>query len=287
MANINIIRPPRVSTDARKNFWKQLGMIVLGATISLMLTIVAAQMLEKHQRAKDRKLTTMMVLSNIEMFSRMLDEHAEIMASTDSVATWLLSKPIEELELLPEDELNDLIDRATATFFITYDKSTEQIFSKNIETWKNMGNVQFIDMVGQCFSAMKQIEEYWNTRMTDANTSLLEIKSHPDNYDGSSMPIKVLGDDKIRRTLNGHHYMRAWLGYTAATIRYYNRQNMKAIGISEKKVMEYTDKRELKIENEEGVPNQQDFYTEPIAPEKLTTLAPLDARLDSLRAVKN
>lgn len=283
MAKLNIIRPPKVNVDARKNFWKQIGMIVIGTTISLLLTITAATLMEKHQRAKDRKLSAMMVLSNIEMFSRMLDEHAEVVASTDSVATWLLSKPIEELELLPEDELNNLIDRATTTFFITYDKSTEQIFSKNIETWKNVGNVQFIDMVGQCFSAMKQVEEYWNNRMTDANNALLEIKSHPDNYDGSSMPIKVLGDDKIRRTLNGHHYMRAWLCYTAATMRYYNRQNMKAIGISEEEVMEYTDNRNLRIEDGEEVPNQQDFYTDPIAPEKLTTLAPLDARLDSLR----
>lgn len=282
MAKLNIIRPPKVNVDARKNFWKQIGMIVIGTTISLLLTITAATLMEKHQRAKDRKLSAMMVLSNIEMFSRMLDEHAEVMASTDSVATWLLSKPIEELELLPEDELNNLIDRATTTFFITYDKSTEQIFSKNIETWKNVGNVQFIDMVGQCFSAMKQVEEYWNNRMTDANNALLEIKSHPDNYDGSSMSIKVLGDDKIRRTLNGHHYMRAWLCYTAATMRYYNRQNMKAIGISEEEVMEYTDNRNLRIEDGEEVPNQQDYYTDPIAPEKLTTLAPLDARLDSL-----
>ena len=283
MAKLNIIRPPKVNVDARKNFWKQIGMIVIGTTISLLLTITAATLMEKHQRAKDRKLSAMMVLSNIEMFSRMLDEHAEVVASTDSVATWLLSKPIEELELLPEDELNNLIDRATTTFFITYDKSTEQIFSKNIETWKNVGNVQFIDMVGQCFSAMKQVEEYWNNRMTDANNALLEIKSHPDNYDGSSMPIKVLGDDKIRRTLNGHHYMRAWLCYTAATMRYYNKQNMKAIGISEEEVIEYTDNRNLRIEDGEEVPNQQDYYTDPIAPEKLTTLAPLDARLDSLR----
>ena len=62
-------------------------MLVLGTTISLLLTITAATLMEKHQRAKDRKLSAMMVLSNIEMFSRMLDEHAEVMVSTDSVAT--------------------------------------------------------------------------------------------------------------------------------------------------------------------------------------------------------
>ena len=73
-----------------------------------MIVFCKPALMEKHQRAKDRKLSAMMVLSNIEMFSRLLDEHAEVVASTDSVATWLLSKPIEELELLPEDELNNL-----------------------------------------------------------------------------------------------------------------------------------------------------------------------------------
>ena len=64
--------------------------------------------------------------------------------------------------------------------------------------------------------------------MTDANAALFEIKSHPDKYEGSSIPIKVIGDDNMRRILAGHHYMRTWLSYTAATMRYYNRQNMDA-----------------------------------------------------------
>ena len=36
MAKINIIRPSKVSVDARKAFWKQLGMLVLGTPISLL-----------------------------------------------------------------------------------------------------------------------------------------------------------------------------------------------------------------------------------------------------------
>ena len=75
--------------------------------------------------------------------------------------------------------------------------------------------------------------------------------------------------------------IEAWM-HNTATMRYYNRQNMKAIGISEEKVMEYTDKRELRTETEGSAPNPQDFSTEPIAPENLTTLVPLDVRLDSL-----
>ena len=37
-------------------------MLILGTTISLVLTITAAVLMEKHQRAKDRKLTTLATL---------------------------------------------------------------------------------------------------------------------------------------------------------------------------------------------------------------------------------
>ena len=63
MASINIIRPPKIKVDGKgKSFWSQIGMIIIGTTISLVLTIVAAQLLESHQRAKDRRLSALMVM---------------------------------------------------------------------------------------------------------------------------------------------------------------------------------------------------------------------------------
>ena len=41
------MKPPKVNVDAKGNsFWKQIGMIVIGTTISLLLTIAA----EKSQK---------------------------------------------------------------------------------------------------------------------------------------------------------------------------------------------------------------------------------------------
>ncbi len=283
MPHINIIRPPKVSVDARKNFWKQIGMIIIGTTISLLLTISAAALMERHQRAKDRKLSAMMVMSNIEVFARLADGYAEYMASADSIATWLLSKPLEELELMPEEELNSLIDQATVTPFLSHDKSAENIFTNNIETWKNMGNVVFINIVGQCFSTMNQVEEYWNKQATDLNGAILDIKDHPDQYDGSSIPMKIIRNDKVRRAIKGIHYWRAWLSHAAATMRFENRHNMEAIGISEEKVMAYTNDLELGTTNADFAPDFDEFYNGPISPDNLSTMRTLDARLDSLK----
>ena len=283
MPHINIIRPPKVSVDARKSFWKQIGMIVIGTTISLVLTISAAALMERHQRAKDRKLSAMMVMSNIEVFARLADGYAEYMASADSIATWLLSKPLEELELMPEEELNSLIDQATVTPFLSHDKSAENIFTNNIETWKNMGNVVFINLVGQCFSTMNQVEEYWNKRATDLNGAILDIKDHPDQYEGSTIPMKIIRNEKVRRAMKGIHYWRAWLSHAAASMRFENRHNMEAIGIPEKKVMEYTNDLELGTTNADSAPDFDEFYNGPISPDNLSTMRTLDARLDSLK----
>ena len=257
------IKPPRINVSSLKgSFWKQLGMIILASTISLLLTIMATKLMEAHHRAKDRRLSAMMVMSNIEKFSRNLDEIASYMVSTDSATTRLLSTPVEELELMPEDELGNLMSQASDLLFLTYDKSAERIFSNNIETWKNMGNVEFIDRVGQCFSAMNMVEERWNNWVTTVEETMRDIKEHPEEYEGSNIPIKCIRSEKVQHTLKGVHYWRSWLSYMAATMRYHNRHNMSSIGITEKEVMDYTDNRERKTENTDEAPDFMDFYSE-------------------------
>jgi hypothetical protein len=284
MVNLKSVRPPRVNVNTEKgSFWKQIGMIIIGTTISLAFTLIAAQLTEKHQRAKDRRLSAMMVMSNIEIFSRLMDDYSAYLAPADSVATWLLGKPLEELELMPEEELNSLIDQVTSLPFMSHDKSAENIFSNNIETWKNMGNVAFISIAGQCFSTMNSVEEYWNKWATDLNETILDIKDHPDHYEGSTMPIKILRSEKVRRSLKGIHYWRAWLSHVAATIRYNNQKNMESIGIEEQKVMDYTNELSLALEDSKNAePDFSDFYSSPLNPDSLTTLHDLDIRLKEL-----
>ena len=61
-------------TKSRRDFWKQIGIIIIGTTISLVLTIGSSQFLEMRQRAKDRRLTAMMVLSNFESSAKAFED---------------------------------------------------------------------------------------------------------------------------------------------------------------------------------------------------------------------
>lgn len=266
-------------------YFGQLLLVFIGATISLVLTMGVARRAEKRERQENQRLSAMMVMSNIESFARTMDSRSNRMAYNDSVASWLLSKPLEELELLPENTLQDLLDHATDVQFLSHDKTAESIFSNDIETWKNIGNVQFIDCVGQCFSAMNTVEEYWNNWVTQIDELIHDIGYHPDMYEGNTIPMKYLYSDKMRSILRNIHNRRGWLSYVAATMRYHNRHNMEAIGITEEEVWAFTDTRENDAENQNPAPRALDYYTPFLTSDSLVTFSEFDRLLDSLKGL--
>lgn len=249
MDTSNIINPPETNmTPKRGGFWKQLGMLVLGTTVSLVLTFGTAWLIDKHQRAKDRRLTALMVMSNIESFAQQLDSIYVQMDEADTASTWLLVHPVEKLELLPENQLREILTTAYVRDAITYDKSTENIFSNNIDTWKNLGNFQFIDNVGKCFSTMRFCEEYWNKMVDDMETSMQEVSNRrAANPDGKNLYIWCMNDPTFRQHVMRIHNYRNWLRCTIEELRYYNRQNMAAIGIDEQEVTDFRKARQQEI----------------------------------------
>lgn len=272
MKNIDIVTPPEIEpTDKRGGFWKQLGMLVLGTTVSLVLTFCTAQFIEKQQRAKDRRLTALMVMSNIEAFAQQLDTIWIQAAYADTATAWLLNIPDDTLDKMSQNELLPIIAKAKNIGYMTYDKTTENIFSNNIETWKNMGNFQLIDMVGKSFSLMRLCEDKWNNFQEDLSNIFNEIASHPDQYPGETRAAKIARNPGMRQKLLMIHSLRKWAYFNAECLRYYNRKNMKAVDITEEELMEFMKKRQQEITIEQTEPNYADFNIPKINPDSLTT----------------
>ena len=266
-----------------ETYFGQVLLVFIGATFSILLTLGAAHLVNQRDRRENQRLSAMMVMSNIEKFARTMEERSERMAVNDSIAAWLLSKPIEELELLPDNELRQMVNDATSAQFLSHDKSAENIFSNNIETWTNIGNVQFIDRVGQCFSAMNTVEDYWNKWVTDLDETTKAIQHHPDDYEGGTLGIKLMKNEKVRSLLHSIHARRGWLNYVAATMRYHNLHNMEAMGITEEEVKAFTNDREKDAENENPAPRVKEYYTPDLSADSLFTFGELDLRIDSLK----
>lgn len=283
MTKLSIFRAPKVRVNAGSGgFWKQILMTFIGTTISLVLTVGTARMLELRQRVKDRRLSAMMVMSNIESFAKIMETRSERLARNDTVATWLLAQPVSALEKMPPDELQKMLNTALDLQFLAHDKSAENIFSENIDTWKNMGSFDFIDLVGSCFSVMNTSEEYWNGWLTEVNNLIKVVSSHPDDYEGNSTAAKLLNNLEMRNNLERIHKWCGWMRYVSASMHYYNRKNMAAIGITEEELWEFIEKNTGKTTIEEAPPNAQQFNTPPLNPTKLTTMREATQHLANL-----
>lgn len=282
MENIEV--PNAQTVKGNGKFWNNLFRTILGTTISILLTFGTNALIQHHRKVQDRKMTAMMVMSNIESFARTLETRSERMAPTDSIAAWLLCMSYEDLELLPEKELDKLIDAATNLATVNHDHTAENVFSNNIETWKNVNNVQFIDNVGSCFSALNGVEEQFNQWVMGVPDALHDVKINPDKYEGSTLPMKMMHSDRVRTAMKAIHNRRCWLRYAAASLRYFNLQNMTAIGISEQEVIEYTNVLEEESEDTGTPPDANSFYTSAYTLDSLTTLTHLTNRIEELKA---
>ena len=258
-----------------------------GTTISIILTFGTNALIQRNRKVQDRKMTAMMVLSNIESFAQTLEKRSERMAPNDSIAAWLLCMSYEDLELLPSNELDELIDRATNVATINHDHTAENVFSNHIETWKNVNNAQFIDNVGACFSALNGVEEQFNQWVMGVPDALHDVHVNPDKYEGNTRPMKMMHSERVRTALSAVHNRRCWLRYAAACLRYFNLQNMAAIGIAEQEVMKYTDAREEEGEDVGALPNANSFYTNAFTLDSLTSLSHLTERIEALKAEKD
>lgn len=262
MIFFNLFRAPKNKIKIEgKPFLKQVGMIVLSTTISLSFTLGVLQLLEAQNKKKDRRMSAMMVLSNIESFARMLDGQAERMAYPDSVGVWLMAQPLECLDTLPEQRLLDLVQESLLLDEIQHDHSAENIFSNDISIWKNLGNFAFIDKVGQCFSEINFVERYWNAWTGEVEELIKKIVNNPENYEGVNLGSKLIHNYEMRRNIKVIHERRDWLRYVAALMRYENRYNMKAIGITEEEVMKFTNRRTEEEDYDGKSPTNEDYVT--------------------------
>lgn len=257
--------------DRRRNFTSQMWTIILGTTISLIVTIVAAQILERNRRAKDRRLSAMMVMSNIESYAQILESAYAYMGHVDTVSAWLLNLPLDKVDSLDQDSLLSLMDEVMYIPIFVYDKTTEGIFSDDIETWKNMGNFQFIDNVGKCFSNMHTIEEEWTAFSEEMDEVRDAVLYHPEQYPGSSWGSKYLNNPVFRQILRNFHNRRCWLQNKIEKIRYHNYVNMATIGITEKELLEFIEMREKEVEVDREKPGDI-IYTPDINPDSITTI---------------
>jgi hypothetical protein len=276
-----------MATEKKPRTWvKDLLVAFAATTLSIILTFGTTMVVNHVKQKKERKLTALMVMSSIEQFVRDLEYIEKDTGHRDSIATWLLSIPIETLAKIDDEPLEEAFRVAINLPIITHDRTAETIFSSQIDTWKNMGNFKFVENVGKCFSEMSFIEEHFNERAEDIVTTSENIIFHPDDYQGNTMVEKRLCNEQVRRQLTLPHILRGWIRFYIADLRKVNRNNMRLIGITEKEVMDYTDDLGAADEYDDEELNLFDFDIPDIEMDSLVMHLSFARQVDSLMRVE-
>ena len=264
-----------------RNWWKDFVVAILATTVSIVLTFGTSKLVDLNKQRKERRLTALMVMSSIESFARSIDESAETWDRLDSVAVWLLRMPIDEVERLGEEPFKDAVNEVFQAPIIRHDQTAETIFSSNIDTWKNMGNFQFVNNVGACFSQMNWIEQKINEDAVEYAGHQARIFNHFSDYPGNTFTEKLLRDEQARKQLQMPNSFKAWLAYCSDNLRRMNRNNMKLIGIPEEEVLAFTDAR-ADVDIEEGPEPDYSIFVKPY-PDKDS----IDSNLDYARKLNS
>lgn len=265
-----------------RDWWKDFVVAIIATTVSIVLTFGTASLVNRINQKKERRLTALMVMSNIESFARDLEETEKELATIDSVASWLLKLPIDDVVKLGHAPFDEPMAVVFGVPILHHDRTAETIFSSNIDTWKNMGNYQLIDNVGQCFSQMNWWEDYYNEYILQIKSTKDRIYNNPKEFPGSTLIEKYLRDEPLRRQLLKPHSIRVWLRYNTAQLRGLNRLNMQLAGITEEEVMRFTDTRsDVAIDENEEL-HQIDFRIPSLHKDSLVKHLTYAREVDSL-----
>lgn len=265
----NLPNVPTPEPSKKEGFGKYILYTFIGTTLSIVLTFGTGMLVEKNKQKKERELTAMMVMGNIENFAQRLDLVSDRLSYRDTLATMLLNIPEDSVDAPEYAEMVMSTQNVLSCPVLTYDKTVEQIFSNSIETWKNMGNFMFIDNVGECFNSMKYItDDYMEFANSMADIVSL-IRDNANSYPGKTIFSKILLSKEFRENVQGLHRRASYCKYMAEVVRYYNSVNMVLMKVTKEEVQQFIDEHEEGLENDYPLPQQQDYLPVDINPDSL------------------
>lgn len=151
------------------NFWTQTLSCTLGTVIGIVLTFGTSAWIDYREQRATERTAALMVIHNLERFCDELEGTVKTLQAVDSVNMKVLDAK-DQLETVPEDTLEMFVRGIFSFHYATNDETAETIFSSNIEIWKSIGNSEFIELAGQCFSAKRLMVKFQERLETEKNT---------------------------------------------------------------------------------------------------------------------
>ena len=138
---------------------KELLLTTLATTISIVLTFGTAHVLEQRQANQAQRRTAMMVIHDIDESVARLEQLAEGEEKQKQAVQYVYDH-FDQIYSLPQDTLSMALSMITSIYSIDnfFDNSKEKIFNSSQDTWKNLGDVAFVDNMEAFYQSRNDLQ---------------------------------------------------------------------------------------------------------------------------------
>ena len=150
------------------DFWTQTLSCTLGTVIGIVLTFGTSAWIDYREQRATERTAALMVIHNLERFCDELEGTVKTLQAVDSVNMKVLDAK-DRLVTVPEDTLEMFVTGIFSFHYATNDETAETIFSSNIEIWKSIGNSEFIELAGNCFSGKRLMVKFQDGLYAEKN----------------------------------------------------------------------------------------------------------------------
>lgn len=240
--NVKFRMPKFGQTHNVKSMLRELLMTTLGTTISIVLTFGTAAWLEHRQQVKNRRQTAMMVIANIDDFAENMHRIDSTLVEWSAALTRIDALPRDSVLRLSDDEANDFFRAIGGGVLLQRDKTAENIFTNDISTWRDVGNLRFISSVGECYSFINDIEKNYRIQLDRKNELIRRLMEEYDYENMTSGECVAAILDMKGAKFFIDDFTRSFVLYFERSIDdllQFNSENMRLIGVTREEVADF------------------------------------------------
>ena len=224
---------------------RQLLLTILATTISIILTFGTAAYLEHKQQQKNRRQITLMVISDIYDFARVMEK-----ADTANLIPW--KKDILEMKALPRDSIIMLNDVNVIRRYwnalgqgamLPRDHTAQNLFSSDISIWRDVDNFNFVKYVGKCYYIIEALNNNFDTQIRRKTDNYMLFLKEANQIPDSLHLATFVEMSDVQSFME--EYTQSFLPYFEATIKeldYAVEHCCKMMGVSQKELEEFMKK---------------------------------------------
>lgn len=247
--NVKFKMPKFTRHLTNKTFWKELLLTILATTISIILTFGTAHVIEKRQKEKAGRQAAMMVIHDMDQTAEDMHKRAKAEESYFNMAQYVINN-FDRIDAISEDTLTTVFNYLLDYNFSPVNDSKEKIFHSSQDSWRNINNANFIDLVQEFYYNRRVYDDYFKNdirfKAPISQEEQYQMMFHTPNYDLISN-VK----DNLKQIINKDE-VQLYLIYSPARVRSYQlladewqRMSDKGkfiLGITDKELDEYIEK---------------------------------------------